>query len=1528
MKKLRNALAFVLAVMLVFTAVPITALAETTASVADFSDFPTGWSRAAMTDAVENGLIQGYEDLTVRPTDLLTRAQMAAIINRAFGAEVKASIDGNFSDVSQTDWFYEDVQKAVQMKTFNGYDGFFRPNEPITREDAIVVIARALVISMEDTSFLHNFGDKDSVADYAEGAFAAFLERGYIRGYEDTTLRPKNNITREEFAQIMYNIFAEYERASGSVSLGDCEGEVVLTGDNVHLYSTNIAGDLIIGDGVGNTNVTLENVNVAGRILFRGGEGIVTLRNVTKNGLIVVNDVNGTVNFNHYSTESIFTNAVYNTPATFIDKTVSGGSASGTGLGTHDTTVVGRNDAKTGDSGKKDPTLPPINQGTGGGTVVRYTVTVDPDNGEAPTVYTIRRNYSLSSYDYTLPTVTKAGFRFDGWYYMDGTTETEFNERTIIRTATNVYAKWVEQVTVTMPDGSVKTYDKGDKTLGDIRPLLPSDPVKDGFRFDGWQYDDGTGVKDYDDSVVIDKNITISAKWVEQVTVTFNVDGTLTVKTIDINTSLDAAEFPADPVKPGYTFVRWVYNLAGTATEFTSSVIVTGSIVVTPEWADDMATVIFMNEGTEHARLSVRVGETVTALPADPTKEHADFLGWFYTESGIEKQFTTATTVTGDMTVNAKWSGVTYTVTYLNEDGTEFDKTTGITPGSPAGTPANGTPVKTGWKFVGWFYDVSGTETELTAETLVYTDITATAKFEQTFTVNFCEYLDPENIKHTVSGIISGSTVDVSEIETANGNLDERFLYGYEANTSNISATYDKNVKHEIYGAWYYLDGGKYVPFNETVVIDRDIDAFYLFKAMNATVHLDSILGQIGSIALSVNYDEESSVQQTVLDLLWNSTNTTNIKTAANFALDKLLGKNFVISDKIEYMPIDADGEIMNAYYDYRLIDLLGESTIRGYVRDSIYDMVKNDSEILKAAIKQMLSSLGSDADLLDKCDGYITADPDLVNQLKQFINDELATNQELRDELEARALVRFETEWANDTDAFIIAAIRESYPNYDLLPPEQQAALLASVKADPVKVEQIKTAAWLEALDYAMANAADEILADSELRKEAIVRASENETIVNNLTEKIYEKIESEISNPSEENKEFIEEIIDTATAYYDAQIEEFINSLKNEDSYLINYDAVNNIDRRFIISAVRSKLASTTYEEIKEKLPSFVLKVLDEAVLRDIFDTVLNNYKAEVEAVYNAVYPVYDGNDHYVSSSVEIVVNPIEQVLIPYYNKAMAKLDPAIKGSQYYEANPYIKEIEALMHYNQLITKTDKTAPYAGYAIKSVDDYYSLVYKTSVLVYDAGSWFVENVPEDELDNVIKLAAERIGGYYDKLLDKFSALQGDKADKVKNTFENLVAKLLARNNAEIWNNSTDLVLSTKLDELYAKACQVVLDRSGFDITNDIEIEIAADCQSITLSQNGRTITKTLADIAYDIQAGGADVSIDGSVITINGRQIDLAVYLKKIADKIGYNFTVSLIIDNSAVESNNQNLKAYKLNINSDYISVVIQLQ
>lgn len=282
MIKPKKTIAFVCAAALLLS--PTGALG---ASPSDFVDFPNDWSQGAMTAAVENGLLGGVGDGRIAPQGEVTRAQMAAIINRAFGAEKQASLS-SYSDVAADAWYAVDMAKAVQMGTFSGTgNGLLEPDRAITREEAFSVLARAFALEAGDDSSLASFSDGAQVSSWAKGSVSAMVAAGYVNGSDGNRLNPQQTITRAEFAAVMSNLVAQYIDADSTLNRSlEIDGNVIVRG-NVDLSGYTINGDVIIADEA--TNVTLDGVTVNGRLVVRGASDSLTISDSTAGGVIITN---------------------------------------------------------------------------------------------------------------------------------------------------------------------------------------------------------------------------------------------------------------------------------------------------------------------------------------------------------------------------------------------------------------------------------------------------------------------------------------------------------------------------------------------------------------------------------------------------------------------------------------------------------------------------------------------------------------------------------------------------------------------------------------------------------------------------------------------------------------------------------------------------------------------------------------------------------------------------------------------------------------------------------------------------------------------------------------------------------------------------------------------------------------------------------------------------------------------------------------------------------------------------------------
>lgn len=248
-----------------------------------FTDFPTDWSAAGLRSAVQNGLLNGSNG-QINSSGLLIRAQMAAIVNRAFAARKTADLSV-YSDANTSAWYYNDLELAVAMRTFQGANGKLNPEAPITREEAFVVLARAFALEGGDTSVLNHYTDGASVSAWAQSSVAALIENGYVNG-ANGKLNPKTSITRAEFAKVISEMASTYADADDSLS-ATVDGSVIVRENSVSLSGKTINGDLIIADGV--SRIDLMGVTVTGRIVLRGGESGVTFKDTKAGKGIIAN---------------------------------------------------------------------------------------------------------------------------------------------------------------------------------------------------------------------------------------------------------------------------------------------------------------------------------------------------------------------------------------------------------------------------------------------------------------------------------------------------------------------------------------------------------------------------------------------------------------------------------------------------------------------------------------------------------------------------------------------------------------------------------------------------------------------------------------------------------------------------------------------------------------------------------------------------------------------------------------------------------------------------------------------------------------------------------------------------------------------------------------------------------------------------------------------------------------------------------------------------------------------------------------
>ncbi len=362
---------------------------------------------------------------------------------------------------------------------------------------------------------------------------------------------------------------------------------------------------------------------------------------------------------------------------------------------------------------------------------------------------------SISSTSVQLPTPTREGYTFDGWY-LDAALTQPFTLASLLTQsgALTLYAKWDENVTsYTMTFESNGGSAVAAITQAAGTPVTaPTNPTKEGFTFGGW-YSDSALTTAYTFGNMPAANITLYAKWnavIVNQTISFEENGgsVVTDITAPVGSTVSA---PTAPTKVGHSFGGW-YSDTGLTTAYTFTTMPATAITLYAKWTINNYTISFEENGGSAATDITQAYGTTVVAPTAPTKEGHTFDGW-YSDVALTTAYTFSTMPAGNITLYAKWTVNNYTITYESNGGSAvaaMNQAFGSTVTAPTA------PTRTGYEFGGWYSDV-GLTTAYTFTTMPAGNITLYAKWTvNNYTISF-----EENGGSTVVDITQayGSTV-------------------------------------------------------------------------------------------------------------------------------------------------------------------------------------------------------------------------------------------------------------------------------------------------------------------------------------------------------------------------------------------------------------------------------------------------------------------------------------------------------------------------------------------------------------------------------------------------------------------------------------------------------------------------------------------------------------------------------------------------------------------------------------------------
>ena len=327
---------------------------------------------------------------------------------------------------------------------------------------------------------------------------------------------------------------------------------------------------------------------------------------------------------------------------------------------------------------------------------------------------------------YELPQPTREGYTFDGWY-LDGV-KLENSGTWTIKKDTILTAKWIaNEYTISFDTETGESIEDRKVAFGSEYTLPQPSIVAEGYTFEGW-YNGDTKVETTGVWSIAD-DVTLTAKWIiDSYTITYNgVEGAIhTNPTSYTNESEDI--ILVAPTKEGFTFVGWTYD--GETTPQMSVTIPQGSSgnkTYTANWTAKEYTIYFDTQTSESIQnIKITFGTQYTLPTPSTSADGYTFAGWYNGAVKVESEGIWS--IADDVTLEAKWTLASYTITYEGVDGLIHSNPTSYTMESESITLV--APQKLGYTFVGWTFEGQ-------TEPLKTVTIATGSKGNKTFTANW-----------------------------------------------------------------------------------------------------------------------------------------------------------------------------------------------------------------------------------------------------------------------------------------------------------------------------------------------------------------------------------------------------------------------------------------------------------------------------------------------------------------------------------------------------------------------------------------------------------------------------------------------------------------------------------------------------------------------------------------------------------------------------------------------------------------------
>lgn len=171
-----------------------------------YQDTRGHWAENYIDELSDSGFITGYEENRFNPDNLISKAEFFSIINSM--ANLKKTYTVTFTDVNSSDWFYNDISKALKAGYIVPTTGKLNPNKSISRSEVMYILGYMYKLKPE-VEYAKKFKDTKSLNYETLGYVGALVKLSFLDGNQDY-LRVNDGISRAEICKLICLLMDEF----------------------------------------------------------------------------------------------------------------------------------------------------------------------------------------------------------------------------------------------------------------------------------------------------------------------------------------------------------------------------------------------------------------------------------------------------------------------------------------------------------------------------------------------------------------------------------------------------------------------------------------------------------------------------------------------------------------------------------------------------------------------------------------------------------------------------------------------------------------------------------------------------------------------------------------------------------------------------------------------------------------------------------------------------------------------------------------------------------------------------------------------------------------------------------------------------------------------------------------------------------------------------------------------------------------------------------------------------------------------